>query len=206
MKVIFLNGSPKVNNSTSEYLLKGLEVRLTECDVKWYNSCNCNVLNLSEDIESSAALVIAFPLYVDSIPSHVLRIFTELQSRLTTRCSTKVYVIVNSGFYEASQSRNALDMARLWCEASGLSWGQGIAVGGGGMVQSGVIGKIPLESIGKAFDSCVGNITELKEGDIILVEPEFPRFLYKIAAHMGWRGQAKKNGLKLKDLHRKVGV
>lgn len=35
-------------------------------------------------------------------------------------------------------------MARIWCEASGLKWGQGIAVGGGGMVQSAVIGKNKL--------------------------------------------------------------
>ena len=36
--------------------------------------------------------------------------------------------------------------------------------------------------------------------EVILVEPNFPRFLYIQCAHMGWHQMAKKNGLRAKDI------
>ena len=35
------------------------------------------------------------------------------------------------------------------------------------------------------------------------VLPGFPKFMYKMAAEMGWRDSAKKNGLKVSDLDRR---
>lgn len=203
MKIVFLDGSPKCKDSTSQYLLKSLETRLIGCDILWHDAREYNIDTLADKILASDALVLAFPLYVDSIPSHLLLALTKLQPLLlASSCRTKVYTIVNCGFYDAVQNNIAVNMIRTWCDKSGLFWGQGISIGAGGMVQTAPIGKGPCTSIGKNFDCFAANILGLKSADSLYTAPNFPRFLYKTAAHIGWRSQAKKNGLKIKDLKR----
>jgi hypothetical protein len=43
-----------------------------------------------------------------------------------------------------------------------------------------------------------------KEEDSIFISPNFPKFAYKISAQIGWKKQAKANGLMVKDLFRKL--
>ncbi len=203
MNIVLLDGSPKYKDSASNYLLKALESRLGECDITWCDVRKYNPEKLSDTILKSDALVLAFPLYVDSIPSHLLLALTKLQPLLqASSCQTKMYTIVNCGFYDAVQNHIALDMIHTWCDKSRLRWGQGIAVGGGGMIQAAPIGSGPCTSIGKSFDCFAENILSTKSTDTLFTEPDFPRFLYKAAAHMGWRLAAKKNGLKAKELKR----
>lgn len=203
MKIVLLDGSPKYKDSASNYLLKALEARLGECDITWCDVRKYDPVELTNTILKSDAFVLAFPLYVDSIPSHLLLALTKLQPLLlASSCRTKMYTIVNCGFYDAVQNHIALDMIHVWCDKSGLCWGQGIAVGGGGMAQTAPLGHGPCTSIGKSFDCFAENILGEKSADSLFTGPDFPRFLYKAAAHMGWRLAAKENGLKAKDLKR----
>ena len=63
------------------------------------------------------------------------------------------------------------------------------------------IGGGTTRKIGKAIDLLAKNILELKTAENSLVEPDIPRFIYIFAAHLGWKTQAKKNGLKVKQLY-----
>lgn len=47
-------------------------------------------------------------------------------------------------------------------------------------------------------------IYECRSEDTIYCEPNFPRFLYKLAAEIGWRRSLKANGLKSRDLKRRA--
>lgn len=202
MKIVMLNGSPKPAKSTSLYLLEGIAPRLTTFETVWHSAHSSQPLSCAEDIKISDALLVAFPLYVDGIPAHLLDFFSQLELFLRgSGCRASVYAILNCGFYEARQCLNAMEMTRLWCEKSELQWGQGLALGAGGMGQVAPIGKGPLTSLGKSFDAMAANITALQPGETLLTHPDFPRFLYKTAAHLGWRQQGRSNGLSAKDLY-----
>jgi len=58
-----------------------------------------------------------------------------------------------------------------------------------------------LKNIGTALDTLSGNIKNGITSEDFFVEPNFPKILYKLGGHSNWRSQAKKNGLKRKDLY-----
>lgn len=68
-------------------------------------------------IQSSDALIFAFPLYIDSIPSHLLRELLVLEQRGFQEKKTKVYCIINNGFFEGEQNHVAIEQMKLWCES-----------------------------------------------------------------------------------------
>jgi hypothetical protein len=75
-----------------------------------------------------------------------------------------------------------------------------VAVGAGGMAQAAPVGTGPSTNLGKAFDKLVLNIEKLDSRETLDITPNFPRFLYKTMAHIGWNTEGKKNGLRRKEL------
>jgi multimeric flavodoxin WrbA len=81
------------------------------------------------------ALVIALPLYVDGVPSHVLKFLVQAEKFCKdNNCHFKLYVISNCGFYEGRQCKNELAIMRSFCNVAGLQWGAGLGIGGGEML------------------------------------------------------------------------
>ncbi len=210
MKIAFISGSPKVKHSSSEEILKGLKGILGEKDcIRDFNFPNpgFNDKEINEIIESDV-LVFSFPLYVDGIPSHFISILMALETAFkTVRSEEKtVYAIVNCGLYEGHQAHVALKMTENWCNRAGLRWGRGIGVGAGPMLAS--LGKVPMgkgpkTNLGKALKILAGDISSRSQGEPLFISNNMPKFLYKLAAEYSWRLEAKRNGLKLKELSKK---
>jgi hypothetical protein len=112
-----------------------------------------------------------------------------------------VYAIVNNGFCEGHQNHIALEMMRNFSVRANLKWGQGLGIGAGGMIGSSPIGHGPMKNIGIALDQIVQNILACEAGGDFYCAPNFPKALYKIAGHISWKVQARKNGLRVKDLY-----
>lgn len=206
MKLMLINGSPKVSGSASAAILNELNSYMegyTVSQCAFHGNSRLTPALLEELIEQDV-LVFAFPLYVDGIPSHLLRILVELESEFKNRPHERVAnAIVNAGFYEGQQCVNALDMMKLWCEKAGVRWGQGLGIGGGGMLAglSNVpAGKGPKKNSSSALRELANAIGERKSGDNLFITPNFPRFLYIAGGNMGWRIQVRKNGFRVKDL------
>ncbi|MDR1185090.1 MAG: NAD(P)H-dependent oxidoreductase [Coriobacteriales bacterium] len=204
-KIAIVNGSPKGQGSASEAITTALQDRLTPVA----NCVVCHAAKHSRDeimatFAGCDALVFVFPLYVDGIPSHLLRLLDEAQDAVVDVApNTMVYGVVNNGFYEAPQNRIALELLKNFCARSGLKWGQGLGVGGGGMIPALSIGRGPTKNLGKALDTFAKNILDGKAADSLFVEPRFPRFLYQMIVHLNWRMEAKKYGLKTSQLYDK---
>ena len=74
MKISIINGSPKSGKSTSALLIDYLTPQLQGNDIHVYRIhkealSNCQLAQITD----SDALIFAFPLYIDSIPSNLLR-------------------------------------------------------------------------------------------------------------------------------------
>ncbi len=135
MKTVFINCSPKKRFCASAYFLglQRLFVKGDKVTEKLRNpSDHKRILN---ELTDADAVVFCLPLYVDSVPSHVLSFLKEMElfckenSILLT-----LYSISNNGFIEGNQSEPLLRVFQNFCEKSNLKWGGGIGIGGGVML------------------------------------------------------------------------
>ena len=106
MKIMIITGSPKPNGGTSSILVEQLKKSILShtpgIEFVTFNIRN-NYLPETEydNLENYDALILAFPLYVDSLPSHVL---TQL---------VKIEEYFNSKKGEKSKAKNKLKMLSI---------------------------------------------------------------------------------------------
>lgn len=209
MKICIINGSPKTNKSTSELLIGYLIPFIKENEVITYNVCEIDFSKAQfSPIQNSEVLIFAFPLYIDSINSALLRLLIELQNRGFKNKNINVYCIINNGFYEGLQNHVAADIMKNWCKATGLTYGQTLGIGAGEMLpffEDIPFGHGPTRNLGIAFQKLSQNILSLNHGEDLFISPNWPRFLWKIQASLCvWYPRAKKNGLDRKELKNKA--
>ena len=204
MKIVMLSGSPRPQRSTSMYLLQALKEKLAEGnEIVILQAIAQNTAAIVEALSGCNALVIACPLYVDGVPSNLLEVLRAVEAaKIRGRIKTMVYFIVNNGFYEARQNSIAIRILWHWCDQSGFSRGYAIGVGAGELVQAAPLGHGPSANLGKAIALLAEDIPLRMEAEWSYIRPNFPRFLYKLAAHHNWRKQAHANGLTNAEIRR----
>jgi len=213
MKIALINGSPKVNNSASQTLLAAIKRFL----INHNTNCHSGKTKIKEiglhspvvsqetleELKNTDTWIFACPLYVDGIPAHLLSCLMQLEKTDWQNRQIQIYGIVNCGFYEGIQAESALNILQNWCTKTGFVWGGGIGVGGGGALEqlptlkNGHGPKAPVE---KALSTMADKIVQRETQKNNYVSIAFPRFLYKMAAQMGWRQKIKANGGKIRDL------
>ncbi len=203
-KTILLNCSLKGDRANSKRFLDILSDQITgereSINLSFYIGRESKLIGI---LGSASKLVFGMPLYVDGIPSQLLRIMEKMEGQERSGNKT-IYAIANMGFYESAQIRNLLGMVRSWCEKCGYTYGGGLAIGAGEMMG---IGKLSEMSKGPAGNMLKGleklgsaaNVSQTTE-DIYADASGFPRVLYMAIANMHWMPMAKKNGLKKRDL------
>ncbi|MDO5601327.1 MAG: hypothetical protein Q4G07_01030 [Oscillospiraceae bacterium] len=209
MTISIINGSPKRGKSTSELMIKYFCREIgDEKIVRVYDAGKAPLQQKQYDeIMNSTALLMVFPLYVDSFPSNVLRILAELEKQGKQSKNMMVYCIVNNGFFEGKQNDIVIEQMKNWCEVTGATWGQGVGVGAGEMLP--FLAEIPLghgpnKNLGRTIKLLADNIRNQKSGENILVSPNWPRFLWRLQSSLlVWYPRAKHNGLKKRDLKKK---
>jgi len=136
MKVLFLNASPKKRFSASQYFLDLVRIQMAGCETKGIKLSGPKVYHeIFDSFKTIDTLVMALPLYVDGVPSHVLKFLVEAEKFCKdNNCHFRLYVITNCGFFEGRQCKNELTIMRSFCDAAGLQWGAGLGIGGGEML------------------------------------------------------------------------
>lgn len=211
MKIAMINGSPKLGKNNSAAMLEMLKTLIHNEHKITYYTINKKPLNEGEYIQLCHVdiLILAFPLYIDAIPSHLFRMMIKLEEYLKKEEKEDIYVyaIINNGFYEGHQNKVAIDIMQNWCDRSGIKFGMAICPGAGemqGSLENVPIGQGPLKNLGNAMESLTDHIHKKSVGKSILFKPNFPWFAWKFMAHSYWNSSAKKNGLKKKDIARKI--
>jgi len=86
-------------------------------------------------LRTAGKVVFVTPLYVDSVPSHMLPFMREMEAFCRGNgLRLKVYVIANNGFIEGKQNEPLMQVMENFCVRSGLEWCGGIGIGGGVML------------------------------------------------------------------------
>ena len=208
MKIGIINGSPRGKKSNSEILIKYLCSLLKEHQINKYYLFSSKIHSeIKSEIHNADVLIFSFPLYIDSIPSSLLDILLKFEEEKIVNSKTKIYCIANNGFFEGKQNQLAILQMKNWCQKTGAEWGQGIGIGAGEIlsyVEKVPLGKGPLKNLGKVLEQFTNNIKTLKSGNEIYVNPNWSRLLYWTQGTVSWIIKARKNGLKMRDLFRKI--
>ncbi|HAX74096.1 MAG TPA: hypothetical protein DCY20_11275, partial [Firmicutes bacterium] len=196
MKIALINGSPRYKDSNSECVLTDLKIFLKDHEIEEYRLTKPKVTEQTlQQLECADVVVFAFPLYVDSIPSHLLSCLVQMEEYFKDKDhAITVYAIVNSGFYDAIQNRHALDIIKHWCAHCQFTFGQGLGIGGGEMLRflrNVPHGKGPKITLTKAYEHLANTIASRESADHLFVSPKFPRWLYRLSGSYNWRKMAK---------------
>ena len=207
MKISVINGSPKAIKSNSEILGNYLSSLLKENEIKKYYSISFRLNDENKnEIYNSDVLIFLFPLYVDGIPSNLLKLLVEFEKEKVIKSGTKIYCIANNGFYESKQNRLAILQIKNWCEKVKADWGQGIGVGAGELLpylKKYPLGQGPLKNLGKVLDEFSANIITLKSDKDIYINPNWLKSLYFFQGSISWILKGRKNNLRVRELFRK---
>lgn len=91
MKITLINGSPKVKDSASGLILNELKIFLNNSEDEAERNISISEYNFRknkldsaviEEVVTSDILVFIFPLYVDGVPSHLLRLPCSVRRNL----------------------------------------------------------------------------------------------------------------------------
>ena len=88
-------------------------------------------------VDESDLIILASPLYVDSLHSQVietLELIAEHEKGKHDLDKKSFVAISNGGFPEATQNSTALTVCRLFAKQVGFNWAGGLTMGGGGMI------------------------------------------------------------------------
>ena len=135
MKTVLINCSPKKRFCASAYFLflERLFVGGEKVTEKLRTPADYD--RILDQLRNAQAVVFGVPLYVDSIPSHVLRFLEKMEVFCRTNSlDLRVYCIANNGFIEGKQNEPLMQHFEHFCGRAGLTWCGGVGIGGGVML------------------------------------------------------------------------
>ena len=148
-------------------------------------------------------VVLAFPVYWDSLPSPVVQLLEAWAPRLTHESmpsSARLAVLTQCGFPEEAHCRVAVEICQRFAENTGITWAGALAFGPGAPLEGAKLEKSPLASRVKAFDDAMD---ALAAGGVIpdsstatFAKPLAPASVYPLLGWFMWNFQARNRGCK----------
>lgn len=221
-KALLLVGSPKGKKSTSHalgrFLLHKLETGGLAVEEVTIGAAMRSVEDrrlLLEAVDKAGIFIVSFPLYVDQLPAPLIEAFELIAARRTESGANtptdpaaagarpaKIVAIVQCGFPESHQNRQAVDIMRRFAAEAGFHWGGALSMGMGGAVA----GR-PLEDAGgmvrKAVEALELTAASLLRGEdvprratAVMAKALIPKWLYILFGDRGMKKAAKKRGVR----------
>ena len=214
MRALLLVGSPRKANSVSQtlgaYLLDQLETRGVETEKLYVHPALKSVEKLDALVAAVAGadlVILAAPLYVDSLPAPVIELLETLAGRLDQydRADGQQFLAIsNCGFPEAHHNDLALAIYRQFARQAGFAWAGGMALGAGESLKGRPLAESGgmVRHVAAAFDLAALALAERKpvpqEAQDLIARPLIPGWLYRIVGNLGWRAQARQHGTQRK--------
>ena len=134
-RTVLINCSPKRKLSVSGFLMRCAGVLIRGKKEYLHLRTPADHQAILQSLKDAGKVVFVTPLYVDSVPSHMLPFMREMEDFCRENgLRLKVYVIANNGFIEGKQNEPLMQVMENFCARSGLAWCGGIGIGGGVML------------------------------------------------------------------------
>jgi multimeric flavodoxin WrbA len=211
-RAVLLVGSPRTKKSTSAslggYLFEQLNAHGVETQtIQIYTTLNSQerMSAMYETIDNANLFVLAFPLYVDSLPAPVIAALEKIAAHRKDKHSSPICfsAIANCGFPGANHNDTALAITSEFARQNGLTWMGGLALGAG----EGIVHGIPLneldgraiplkQSLELAAEALANGEPIPQSAHDLLAKPVIPNWMYTFMGKFGWEQQAKQYGVK----------
>lgn len=207
-RALMLIGSPKPGESASRSFAEALGERLGARGFDIRTQAIGRRFPVGHEVELLGAVdeadlvVLSFPVYVDSLPSHVVALLETWQAahesgRLSAR-PRRLAVLTQCGFPEVEHCQVAIDICRLFAQKVGAEWGGALAFGVGGVIQ----GRRPEESplarrvadLDAAADALAQGLPVPQSATASFARPLTPSWVYPLFGRIMWPRMAKKRG------------
>ncbi len=206
-KALLIVGSPRTHNSTSnslgQYLFQHLEPKSIEMETIYLYSIirsSEKMQELLEKINDADLITLAFPTYVDSLPSPVINLLEQITSDRNRREQVRkslFTVIVNCGFPEVVHNATAEAICETFARQAKFEWGGSLALGGGEMIQGKSLDEAGSRAI-RAKKSLEIAASSLANGESIpasakelMSKTAVPAWAYRFLGGLGWKQRAK---------------
>ena len=208
-RALLLVGSPRGSASVSAAIAAHVGTLLADqgltVTTDWVHKSlheDPTLRELAERVGLADLVVLATPLYVDSLPAPVTRAFEVLAQRgaLGASARPRLLAIVNCGFPEAVHTDTALAICRLWAREAGLDWIGGLGIGAGGMLEgqalaaSGGRARNVTRALALAANAVAQGRVVPEEAQRLPRTLSIPAWLYRFFGDWGFRREAKKHG------------
>jgi hypothetical protein len=210
-KALLLIGSPKLTPSTSEslgtYLLDKIRERGIETEkalIAQAVRTGNGIDGLLKALDRSDLIILAFPLYIDSLPYPVIKALEliALHWQKTGGAEKKRFIaICNCGFPEAEHTDTALAICRRFARETGIEWAGGLGLGGGESIdgrdldERGGMLKNVKRSLGITAEALSRGESVPDEARRLMSKRLVPVWLYLLIGGFGWKWKAWKNGV-----------
>lgn len=213
-KALLLIGSAKRPHSNSEslgaYLLERLKEQGFEAETIFIHrnlKSDNGTSALLEAVNNADLIILASPVYVDSLPhlvTRTLELIAEDRHKKEGLRPQRFTCIINCGFPEVQHTETAIAICRKFASETGLVWAGGLGLGGGESLNA-----KPLKELGgmvrntvKSLDLAADALSQGKdvpqEAIELMAKPFIPRWLYVLFGGMGWKRRAKGHGARKK--------
>jgi hypothetical protein len=212
---LLLVGSAKpAGGSTSEALGSYLAQRLQEHGVATTTLHMARVLRTEDRtaallaaVDATDIVILAFPLYVDSLPYLVTQALERIAAnRMANRGTGEAGVprpmflaIANCGFPEAAHNATALAICEQFAEEAGFAWAGGLALGEGGAISGRPLAEVSgmahnvVSALDTVAEALVAGRPAPDEAVALMARPFIPATAYMLVGDLGWLLQARQN-------------
>lgn len=208
--VLLLIGSAKpVGESTSEALGSYLTQRLQERGIAPTTMHVARALRTEERaaallaaVDAADIVILAFPLYVDSLPYLVTQALERIAAHRRAQPSpipASFLAIANCGFPDAAHNATALAICRQFADEAGFVWAGGLALGESGAISgrplvaaSGMAHNV-VAALDRAAAALAGGEPVPEEAATVMARPFIPALVYMLMGNLGWLMQARRN-------------
>ena len=210
-RALLLVGSPRTKKSTShslgDYLFQQFGTQNVQTETIYVHTSLRSperMQTLYDAVNTADLLVLAFPLYVDSLPAPLIEALERIAAQRAGQNQShpqRLAVIINCGFPEAQHNATALAICASFAQQAGFGWAGALALGAG----EGIVRGLPLNELdGRAIPLKKAlhlAASALLVGDAIpqaavdlMAKPIIPAWLYRLMGIFGWRQEAKRWG------------
>ena len=193
-----ISGSPKPIDSNSMYFLKVISSYLDDFEI--FELKKEKYESIVERIMKSDALILAFPLYVDSPTSITLSFLDYIFDQEIDLNNKKVYVVINCGFREGEQNLTALKIIKQWCKKVNAIYNGSILIGAGEIVGKEKYRLVSKKAL-KKLNEFADKIRLKKENqDVITTMDYLNNQGYCYLANLSWTKRGKINNLSIDNI------